>query len=830
MFHSQTMQIKQMNIKYPSSLLTVLLFCATTYPQPPGTAWKKIYRATATKINDLVHTKLEVKFDYSKSWMYGKEWVTLHPHFYPTDSLNLDAKGMTINEISVIKSGRNFPLKYVYDSLNLRISLDKTYKANENYTIYIDYISRPDELPNASVGVAKGLYFINAKGEDKNKPIQIWTQGETILNSAWFPTIDKLNQKTTEEISMTVPAKYVTMSNGLLVNKKANGDGTRTDTWKTDKPNAPYLFFMGVGDYAIVKDKYKNKEVSYYVQKENALVAKRIFGLTPEMMALFSKLTGVDYPWEKYVQIICKDHFGGSMENTSATVHGDWIEQDARQLVDNNLGEQTIAHELFHQWFGDYVTCESWSNLTLNESFARYGEALWMEYKYGKNAGDETTSSWLRNYLTYPQNDSIQLVHFYYPREENVFDNVSYDKGACILHMLRNYVGDSAFFKSLHLYLTQHKYSNAEAQDLRLAFEEVTGRDLNWFFNQWYYGSGQPKLDIDYEYNASAKTAKVFMKQVQTGTVFRLPVAIDVYEGGHKKRYNVWMTNQADTFSFAVNSKPDLINVDGDKTLLCEKIDHKTLNEFIYQYKNAGLNTDRSEAIDFASRYQTDARVLDFLKIALNDQSDWLRSFTLSKLNIENDTVKSAVEMIIENLATADSKPTVRAEAVRVLGNYKKNEYKSLFMKAVNDSSYTIAGNALEALSKIDSAAAETEAKKLSAQPAKGKLKEVLNNYIDESKFDSIATVFDKLDGSLKANMLSFFSNFLSRVKNADNLEKGVDMIVKFRESIPQEFRSDIDPMFNDTLKGIAEKKQAAGLKEQSNYIKSKLPADKPKQ
>jgi aminopeptidase N len=207
--------------------------------------------------------------------------------------------------------------------MNLRITLDRTYKANENYTIYIDYISRPDELPYASVGAPKGLYFINPKGEDKNKSIQIWTQGATEFNSVWFPTIDKPNQKTTEEISMTVPAKYLTMSNGLLVNQKTNGDGTRTDTWKMDEPNAPYLFFMGVGDYAIIKDTYKNKEVSYYVEKEYALIARKIFGLTPEMITLYSRLTGVDYPWEKYVQIVGKDHANGSMENTSTTLQGD---------------------------------------------------------------------------------------------------------------------------------------------------------------------------------------------------------------------------------------------------------------------------------------------------------------------------------------------------------------------------------------------------------------------------------------------------------------------------------------------------------------------------
>jgi aminopeptidase N len=197
--------------------------------QPMDTSWKHVYRATATRINDLVHTKLEVSFDYDKAWMYGKEWVTLHPHFYPTDSLTLDAKGMEIKEIALMKGNSKVPLKYFYDSMQLRITLDKRYKEGENYTIYINYVSSPNDLKeegSAAITDAKGLYFINPKGEDKDKPIQIWTQGETESNSAWFPTIDKPNQKTTDEISMTVPAKYVTLSNGILKSQKKNADGT----------------------------------------------------------------------------------------------------------------------------------------------------------------------------------------------------------------------------------------------------------------------------------------------------------------------------------------------------------------------------------------------------------------------------------------------------------------------------------------------------------------------------------------------------------------------------------------------------------------------------
>jgi len=353
-----------------------LFGCITASAQTTDTTkekeWKKIYRAAQTKINDLVHTKLDVTFDYAKAWMYGKAWITLHPHFYATDSLNLDVKGMDIKEVSIVKAGKKIPLKYSYDSMNLRITLDKTYKSNENYTVYINYVSKPNERKttgSAAILNSKGLYFINPKGEEKDKPTQIWTQGETESNSAWVPTIDKPNQKTTDEISMTVPAKYVTLSNGLLVSQKKNNDSTRTDTWKMDLPHAPYLMFMGVGEYAVIKDSYKGKEVSYYVEKEYAPLARKIFGLTPEMIAFYSKITGVDYPWQKYAQIVGRDYVSGAMENTTATLHGEFAQQDARQLVDGNFWEFGISHELFHQWFGDLVTCESWSNITLNESF-----------------------------------------------------------------------------------------------------------------------------------------------------------------------------------------------------------------------------------------------------------------------------------------------------------------------------------------------------------------------------------------------------------------------------------------------------------------------------
>jgi aminopeptidase N len=826
-------------------LLTVL-FCSFTAAaqenqKTADTSWKMLYRETPTKINDLIHTKLDVRPDFSKSYLYGKAWVTLQPHFYPTDSLTLDAKYFDIKKLVLLKGNQEVPLKYENTEFELRIKLDRTYKMGEKYTVYIDYVARPDEFEkkydaSALLGT-KGMYFINPLGEDKDKPTQIWTQGETQSSSGWFPTIDRTNQKTTEELTVTVDNKYVTLSNGKLMSQKKNADGTRTDYWKMDLPHAPYLFFLGVGDYSVTKDSYKGKEVNYYVEKEYGDVAKKIFGNTPEMMAYFSKITGVEYPWIKYSQITGRDYVAGAMENTTATIHQETAQQDARELADGNSWEGTIAHELFHQWFGDYVTCENWTNLTLNESFADYSQTLWNEYKYGKDAGDAENYQGLQGYLS-GGNEKKDLVRFYYKDREDMFDGVSYSKGGRILHMLRNYVGDSAFFKSLNVYLTTNKFKSAEAHQLRLAFEEVTGRDLTWYFNQWYYGSGHPKLDISYLYDDAAGKASVIVKQTQKGDkVFKLPFAIDIYNGKTKVRHQVWAANREDTFVFNYTTRPDLINVDGDKILLAEKKDNKTLENFVHQYKFAGNYMDRREALDFCSKKQDDPKAFEIVKLGLSDKFYRLRNFTLNKLDMKKDAVKDAVEPILLNLAKNDGEATVRGSAINQLGKYKKAEYRPVFEKGINDISYTVAGYSLASLQVIDSAGALTVAKKMTKQPAKGvlgdKIMQILTASGGEEVFDIAMEKFVKMGLSdTKFNACGPLGEMAGKINNTAKVKKAVDMLVAFREKIPQEYRSQTDPFLNGVvLGGIVKKKEEAlkaganaGLQEQLEYVKSKIP------
>ena len=809
-------------------------FIAISQQQPKDTAWKKIYRSFATKENDLVHTKLQAKFDYANAYMYGKVWITLKPHFYATNTLQLDAKAMNINKVEIIKGGKNIPLKYTYDSLLLTITLDKTYKNNEQYIVYIDYVSKPNEYKSkggsAAITDDKGLYFINPTGKEKDKPTQIWTQGETESNSVWVPTIDKPDQKMTEEIYMTVPAKYVTLSNGKLISSTKNTDGTRTDYWKMDLPHSPYLMFMGVGEYAIVKDNYKGKEVSYYVEKEYEKVARRIFGETPEMIKFYSeKVTGIDFPWQKYAQIVGRDYVSGAMENTTATLHQESAQQNARQLVDGNGWESTIAHELFHQWFGDYVTTESWSNLTVNESFADYSEYLWNEYKHGMDAALDDNFSKMQRYFSNPTDAKKDLVRFYYADKEDMFDNVTYAKGGRILNMLRHYVGDSAFFKSLNLYLNTYKFANGSAHKLRLAFEQITGKDLNWFFNQWYFGSGHPKVEINYAYDAEKQLASVIIKQTQTtDKIFKLPIDIDIYHGSEKKRTTVWMENKTDTFNFNVTSKPDLINVDANKYLLWEKKDNKTLTEFIHQYKYAKNYIDRKEAIDYCARHKSEAAALDLLKTGLNDAYYKLRIRSLAAIqdaNLDETTITK-----IETMAKADAKPQCRSYAINYLAKTNDKKYMPLFLKAVYDSSYTVAGSALEAIANLD------EAKAISLLPelkkdCKGALKAAVeaidiltkgDNDFDEitNNFVGVKSLQEKFSG------LESYITFLTKVNNTANFKKGVDLVVDFRNKVAQ---YGVAPQINAMLTGIiigkkeaakAKGANAADMDEQIKYVK----------
>ena len=830
------------NILYaPSMLLAMLLVTLMASAQvninveeeQVDTNWKKEYRAFPTKENDLIHTKLVAGFDYTKSQLNGEVWLQLHPHFYATNTLTLDAKGMDIHQVALVVNGSNKKLDYQYDGLFLNIQLDKKYTAKEKYTIYIKYTAKPnDYLANGSAAItdAKGLYFINPLGADSTKPTQVWTQGETEGTSVWIPTIDKPNQKSTQEFQLIVPSKYVSLSNGLLVKQVDNKNGTRLDVWKMDQPHAPYLFFIGIGDYAIVKDAYKGKELSYYVEKAYEKEARKIFGNTPAMIAFFEQKLGIAFPWVKYAQMTAQDYVSGAMENTTCTLHDQGAQQNARELKDGNNWEGTIAHELFHQWFGDLVTAESWSNLTVNESFADYSQTLWLEHSMGKDYGQYENLTGQSAYLRSPAEAEKKLVRFYYNDREDMFDLVSYQKGGRVLNMLRHFVGDDAFFASLNKYLSDNKWGNGSAIKLKLAFEAVTGKDLNWFFNQWYFDNGHPYVRISQTYQGDKKRVLVTLQQTQVqNKIFEIPVGIDVYADGKKKHYEVWSKNRIDSFYFPALSTPDNVNVDNDKVLLWIKDENKPLSQYIYQYDHATNFMDRYEALDMAAENIIKPEAQTLLKAALKDSFYIIRIKAIDAYNPAALTAET--EAMIAQLAAKDPSTQVREKAIDAIGELSKPIYRDQFITWTKDSSYLVAGAALDALEKVDSAAAIEIATKASKTILKKRLNtavtKILSKYGDESNFDFIAAKYAGLpmQSEEKFYMTTPFAELLIKTNDEAKFKKGIDLIVALRNSIPDEYKSQTDPYFNSKVLGtILKEKKKQGAQNLVQIIIEKLP------
>ncbi|MEA1847342.1 M1 family metallopeptidase [Chryseobacterium sp. MHB01] len=705
-----------------SIALLGIFFSTNVAAQTETSGREKVYRATHTKVTELKHTKLKVNFDYQKEQMNGEEWLTASPFFYPSNELTLDAKGMLIHEVALESNGKKSPLKYDYKDDILKITLDKTYQKNQDYTVYIKYTSRPNEVKqegSAAINDAKGLYFINAQGKDPDMPTQIWTQGETESSSAWFPTIDKPNQKTTQEIYMTVPDKYVTLSNGILKDSQKESNGLRTDHWVMDKRHSTYLFFMGVGEYAVVKDKWRNIPVDYYIEKEYEPYAKQIYGNTPEMIEFFSKKLGYDYPWAKYAQISGRNYVSGAMENTTATLHGSDILQKPGQLIDENTWEDTIAHELFHHWFGDLVTAESWSNLTVNESFANYSEYLWNEFKYGKDQADYHQMTDVNMYIHNPTDFKKNLVRFDYASREDVFDLVTYQKGGGILHMLRNYLGDEAFFAGMQDYLKTNEYQNAEAHQLRLSFEKVSGKDLNWFFNQWYFGSGNPKINYSYTFEPVKKQVAVTIEQTQEQP-FQFPLAIDVYENGKPKRYNVWVNAEVkNTFNFDVSKNADLVNINADGVLLAEINDTKTPDQYLMQFTGSKEFKSRYNALNgIKDQVGKNPAATKLLSAAIKDPYFRTRIKALQLMDLSNAEQLKALGSDVEKLASNDPKTLVQAAAISALAKTKDKKYMPIFEKGINAVSNAVKGSSVGAIVAIDPSKAAAYADKIDLEGA----------------------------------------------------------------------------------------------------------------
>ncbi|HOZ52581.1 MAG TPA: M1 family aminopeptidase [Chitinophagaceae bacterium] len=769
------------------------------------------FRVIPPKVIDIEHVDLEVSFNWGKHECIGKEIITLKPYFYATDSIVLDAKNMIFSEI-VITDLENSPIQYLttYDKKVLRIQLERKILPQESIKVLLRYTAKPDEMDGVAINGDrddKGLYFINTDHGEPYKPLQLWTQGEVEASSNWFPIIDKPNEKFTLKLAITVNKDLTTFANGVLISSTINGN-QKTDIWESKKVLPAYLVVMAVGDFKITKDylttiskdsfvtttydtfkvkandslffytdsivartkmNYKTTtkdllngvEVSYYLEPNYSPYALGIFKHTPEMIDFFAGKLGVDYPWEKYAQVVVHDYVAGAMENTSATVHNEFVQKNFRELIDNE-NDDIISHELFHQWFGDLVTCKSWSHLVLNEGFATYGEHLWLEYKYGRDESLLKSTLALESYLNYvKRGNDDPIIQFNYKHADDMFNPITYQKGALVLQLLRAEIGDDAFFLALKNYLTNYAYQNAEIDELRRECENVSGKDLRLFFTQWFYKGGHPSIDIRYDYNDSTKRLGITIEQVQNNQygVFKFPLKFKVTQADQVKYFNFDIEKRVETFfverfDTSINEFPNVF-VDPDAIFIGEIKDNKPFLSHIKSYHGASNYIEKFRSLSALNLIQTSIDTArEVILTAINDPNPEIRAKAIEWTNWSDFRNLTIAKYILIEMAKSDPSTKVRLQATSALADLKDGSLFTLLMDLSNDSSYNIAAKALQGIYKI----LPEEALRLSA------------NLEKDAKRDLLFAISDIYSNVGTASQANFYEDRLMRVFNRSRM------------------------------------------------------------
>jgi aminopeptidase N len=511
---------------------------------------------------DAQHYIIRSSFDRNKKIYFGETTVQVKPLKNGFNSLQLDSVGMKFESITLEPEGKTLEYKQVGELLN--VTLGKTFSANDVVSVRLKYSTQPK----------KGVYFVDSGPATSNKPAhssQVWTQGEAEESRHWFPSYDFPDDKATTEQYVTVPNDEVAISNGQLIETIENSDGTKTFHFKMEVPHPVYLTSFIVGKYVKIEGKYKNIPLAYYVYPGAEVIAEKAYGKTADMMGVFEKLTGVDFPYNKYDQTyVAQFNFGG-MENITATTMAD----DEIHFANTAFGEQIVldlvSHELAHSWFGNLVTTKDWSNLWLNEGFATFMEAVYREKLNGR-----------RDYLRKIREDAEQamgddsfnpnrhpLFRLNPPTNDSLFDTTTYQRGGAVIHTLREELGDGAFWKAINIYLNRHKFANVETPDLKKAMEEAAGRDLTWFFNQWVYKAGFPKISVKQGYNAARKRITLTVTQTQkvdamTPAAYTLPLEVEITTPKGTKNEKIKVDKRIQVINLQTDGKPTRITIDKD--------------------------------------------------------------------------------------------------------------------------------------------------------------------------------------------------------------------------------------------------------------------------
>lgn len=606
---------------------------------------------------DTQHIRLELALDFPRKTLSGRCTTTLVAVADEATSMVFDAVHFRVGKVT---SGAT-SLRYDYDQRKLTVYLPKPVRRGQKTDITIQYKTVQPKL---------GLHFVGPDKAYPTKPLQAWTQGEDEYNRFWFPCHDAPQERTTTEMIVTVPAKMTAISNGALLNVRKSG-GNRTFHWKHNVPHSPYLVSLAVGEFSEIKDRWKHIPVLYYCPPGKEEDAKRAFGKTPKMIDFFSKKLGVPYAYAKYSQVAAYDFIYGGMENTSCTTQTALTLHDEKAHLDFS-SDPLVAHELAHQWFGDLVTCKDWSHAWLNESFATYFEALFKEHDMGY---DEFMYELRGNAEAYFDEDRDRyrrpLSTKTYKNTNDLFDRHLYEKGSCILHLLRCLLGERDWWRSMNVYLQRHKTRGVETVDLIQAIQDATGKNYRPFFDQWVFKAGHPDYKVRWWWDAKAKKVMIRVLQVQgvneeTG-LFSLPVQFDLFFKGKVRRLTENIDKKDQLLAFPAPSAPELVLFDPDHSIL-KRVDFvKSEAMWILQLTADPHVLGRIDAATALGRAGSPS-AMQALRQALFKEKFWGVQVEIARALGHSGSIL-ATEALLDALKQTDH-PKVRRAVYEALGNH----------------------------------------------------------------------------------------------------------------------------------------------------------------
>jgi len=628
---------------------------------------------------DMIKLAMDIDFKPKEGKVHGVVVHTFSP-LVDIDTLFLDGPGIIIKQAIMDAEDLDFST----NKEGIIFKFKKPLKAKELYKLELEYEAFPK----------KGLYFIGWNDESNRSRKQIWTQGQGIDNRHWIPHFDSQNDKITTNIAIRFPQEYQVLSNGVLKSKKKDKSGNYVWNYVMDQPHASYLIMLGIGKYEIkTLESESGKKLNLWYYPDHANRVEATYRYSKEMFDFFEKEIGVPYQWPAYSQIPVQDFMYGAMENTSATLFGDFFMVDERGYFDRNY-VGVNAHELAHQWFGDLVTARSAKHHWLQESFATYYNMLYEREAFGQDHYEWGLRNATKSALNASKKDLKPIAN------STAGSTRHYPKGAHVLHMLKYVVGKEEYNRSVKRYLNRHKFENVDSEDLLIAFHDELGLSLNWFWKQWVYQGGEPKFDVNFKsYTQNNRSLAEFtVEQVhqtsEVNGIIKMPVVFEIaLDNGEKITETRWVQDKFHRFEFEIPSDRVVSYALFDKgsNILKSFEFEKETEMLIEQFKRADHMIDRYDALLGMRAIEADEKRSLLQEQFKKERFHGIKSEILSQLKADSKSQG------LFKMALSDKDARVRRTAISVRENLEE-ELRADAEKMLKDSSYVNIEKALAVL------------------------------------------------------------------------------------------------------------------------------------